>query len=62
MNKSKSVKEEGCRKSLRSGSTNGGTALPSRCRFCDEALKDKKTKQSIGKDDMMCKTTCFWRE
>ena len=33
MNKRKSVEEEGCRKSLRSGSTNGGTVLPSRCNF-----------------------------
>ena len=42
MNKRKSVEEEYCRKSLRSGSTNGETVLPSRCIFCDKASKDKK--------------------
>ena len=50
MNKRKSVEEEGCRKSLRSGSTNGGTVLPSRCKFCDKASKyqqGSKTREKI---------------
>ena len=42
MNKRKSVVEEDCRKSLRSGSTNEGTVLPSRCIFCDKASNIRK--------------------
>ena len=42
MNKRKSVVEEDYRKSLRSGSTNAGTVLPSRCIFYDKASKYKK--------------------
>ena len=38
----KSVKEEDCQKSLRSGSTNGGTVLQSRCIFCDKASNIRK--------------------
>ena len=42
MNKSKGVEEEDCQKSLRTGSTNGGTALRLRCIFRAKASKYKK--------------------
>ena len=52
MNERKSAEEEDCRKSLRSGSTNGGTVLPSRCIFCDKASKYKKGSKRLEK--MIC--------
>ena len=48
----KSVEKEDCRKSLRFGSTNGGTVLPSRCIFCDKASKYKKRSKTRKK--MIC--------
>ena len=58
MSKEKSVEEEDCRKSLPTGSTNGGTVLPLRCIFCDKASKYKKGSKTREKDDMLCRTRC----
>ena len=52
MNTRKSVEEEDCRKSLRSGSINGGTVLPPRRIFCDKASKHKKG--SKPREQMIC--------
>ena len=49
MNKRKSVEEEDCQKSLCSGSTNGGTVLPSKYKFCDKASKYKKGSKTLEK-------------
>ena len=52
MNKRKSVEEEGCQKSLHSGSSNGGIVLPSKCMFCDKASKYKKGSKT--REKMIC--------
>ena len=49
MNKRKRVEEDDCRKSASSGSTNGGTVLPTRCIFCDKASKCKKESKTREK-------------
>ena len=46
------MEEEDCRKSLRPGSTNGGTVLPSKRTFCDKASKYKKGSKT--REKMIC--------